>query len=56
MNLTKFKPSVWKRLREQEGKDTVWWEIKNIYKEDMEKYERILEREEDNQQKKWDNI
>ena len=47
INLTKSDESIWKRLKQKEGKDIVWWELKSIYKEDMEKYEKMLEKEED---------
>ena len=39
INLTKVEEKIWNRVQNNQNvKENIWWEIKQIYKDDMEKF------------------
>lgn len=58
-NLTKTDDSsgtLWKRLLDKKQKIPIWWEMKTTYRQDMEDFQKMIEEEEEQQEKVKENL
>jgi hypothetical protein len=51
-NLTKAEGGLWKRLTDDPRKINIWWDMRQIYRKDMDDYFSLLENESENKKKK----